>query len=302
MSTINEYYKGKGTAYLRKRSGGGMLPIGNASEISLAFNVSTQEMKDYENAGGGLADSIDSIESVSATIQLANLNPTNIALATAGKVSTEASTSVGAEEHTVIGAGTFIKLKKVPDTNETVTVDGVYLAWAATTEFTLGQIIENSGKLYECTQAGTTGGTFINYPEVGAEETDGSVKWKGLGDAPLYKDGTDYELKNGGILILDGGLTNGTEIKISYTSIDTRIVETLLEVGEEYELYFDGLNEARSGKPFLVTMHRVKIAPTDALPLIGDDYAQMSITVRCLKDETITGSQKSKYVKTEVAA
>jgi hypothetical protein len=35
---MNEYYKGKGTFYLCKRSGdGGLIPIGNATEISLAI-------------------------------------------------------------------------------------------------------------------------------------------------------------------------------------------------------------------------------------------------------------------------
>jgi len=245
----NEYFKGKGTMYLRKKNGsGGLLPVGNCSEIALAFSESKQEMKDYELAGGATADTSVSIESVSASVTLLNLNPDNIARVTAGVVSTVTGGAVSSESQTVAEVGAFVKLDKMPDTDIAVVVTG-------------------------------TGGT------------------------PVYVDGVDYEVRNGGIVaIAGGGLTAALNIEVSYTALSSRVVETLMEIGEEYEMYFDGLNEARSGKPFLLTAHRAKVNPTQGLPLISDDYASLQFTIDVLRDDTIVGTTKSKYVKMEVAA
>nr|WP_067285731.1 hypothetical protein [Marinobacterium profundum] len=243
----NEFYKGKGTGYLRNKAGSlGFLPIGNASAIDLAFALAKQEMQDYENQGGGTADSISSIESVSASITLLNLNPENIARVTAGASVAVAGGAVSAEVHTVASQGSFVKFLQVPDTDATITVTGP----SAT---------------------------------------------------PSYVEGTDYEIRNGGILILEGDIAAAAGLEITYTALASRTVEMLTEVGGEYEFYFDGLNEARSGKPVLLTAHRVKINPTTALKMISDDFADAPFTIDLLRDNTITGSEKSKYVKIEMA-
>ncbi|WP_010322152.1 hypothetical protein [Marinobacterium stanieri] len=244
----NEYFKGKGTGYLRKRSGtAGLLPIGNATEIAIAMSINTQQMRDYENAGGGLADQQDSIESMTATVTLANLNPENVARLTAGKATEVTGAAQSAESHTVGIQGSFVKFDFVPDMDDTVTV------------------------------------------------TD-------TGAATTYTEGTDYELKNGGLVVLEGAIADAADIEVSYTSLNSRTVETLLEVGEEYEFYFDGLNEARSGKPHLGTFHRCKLSPTQGLALITDDYGSAQFTITVLKDDTVSGSEKSKYAKIEMAA
>lgn len=245
----NEYFKGKGTMYLRKKSGtDGLLPVGNCSEIALALTTSKQEMKDYELAGGATADTIETIDSVSASVTLLNLNPENIARVTAGITSDVTGGAVTAEAHTVSAQGSFTRFDKIPDTSDTITVTG---------------------------PSGT----------------------------PTYVDGTDYEVRNGGIVIIDGGsITAASNIEVSYTAVNSRVVETLLEIGEEYEMYFDGLNEARSGKAVLLTGHRAKVNPTQGLPLISDDYASLQFTVDLLRDDTITGTTKSKYMKIESAA
>lgn len=245
----NEYFKGKGTMYLRNKSGaGGLLPIGNCSEIALAFTESKQVMKDYELAGGATADTISSIESVSASVTLLNLNPDNIGRVTAGLVSTVTGGAVASEAHTVTTQGALVKFDKVPDKDASISVTG-------------------------------TGGT------------------------PTYGDGTDYEFRNGGIVIIVGGaIADAAPIEVNYTALSSRVIETLLALGDEYEMYFDGLNEARSGKPVLVTAHRAKVNPTQGMPLISDDYASLQFTVDILRDDTITGTTKSKYIKVEMAA
>lgn len=245
----NEYFKGKGTMYLRRKSGTeGLLPVGNCSEIALALTTSKQEMKDYELAGGATADTIETIDSVSVSVTLLNLNPENIARVTAGTVTNVVGGSIVSEVHTVGAQGSFSRFGKVPDTSATITVTG---------------------------EAGT----------------------------PVYVDGVDYEVRNGGIIILEGGdIAANSEIEKSYTAVASRVVETLLEIGEEYEMYFDGLNEARAGKAVLLTAHRAKVNPTQGLPLISDDYASLQFTVDLLRDDTIVGTTKSKYIKMETAA
>lgn len=248
MSIIqNEFYKGKGTIYLRKKADTlGFLPIGNASAADVAFALSKQEMLDYENAGGGIADSVSVIESASISITLLNLNPVNIARVTAGTSTAVAGGAQAAESHTVASQGSFVKFDFVPDTADTISVTGP----SAT---------------------------------------------------PVYVEGTDYEVRNGGILILEGSIAAAAVIEATYTSVASSTVEMLTEVGGEYEFFFDGLNEARSGKPVLMTAHRVKINPTTALKLITDDFADTPFVIDLLRDNTITGAAKSKYVKIEMA-
>lgn len=303
---MNEYFKGKGTAYLRERAvSSGMLAIGNSSELSLAFNVSTQNMQDYENGGGGLADSVTSIDSAQATITITNLNPINIARATAGKLSEVEGGAVSAEEHIVPVKGSFLKFKKIPDMTKDVTVAQNLGAWAATAVVEEGAFIGAGTRYYQATVGGTTGGTEPSWPSTtGDTVVDGDVTWTDMGLLPAaFAEGTDYERRNGGILILDAStMIEGAGISLTYTSLKSRVVQSLLEVGKEYEMYFDGLNEARSGKPVLATLYRVKVNPTQALPLITDDYATLQITVDILKDESITGSDRSKYVQIEMAA
>lgn len=142
-------------------------------------------------------------------------------------------------------------------------------------------------------------GSFVKFDSV--PDTDQPITVTNSGASTTYVEGEDYEIKNGGIVILEGNITDGSTIEVNYESVDSRRVEMLLEIGEEYEFYFDGLNEARSGKPVLGTFHRCKINPTSSLPLISDDYTTAQFTVDILRDDTVSGSEKSKYAKIEMA-
>lgn len=126
------------------------------------------------------------------------------------------------------------------------------------------------------------------------------------GAVTTFVDGTDYEFRNGGIIVLAGGaiaaLPASTAIEISYTSLASFSVETLVLVGEEFEAYFDGLNEARSGKPVLLTGYRVKLNPTQSLSLISDGFASLAMSMDFLKDDSVTGTGKSKYIKLQMAS
>lgn len=113
-----------------------------------------------------------------------------------------------------------------------------------------------------------------------------------------YTEGTDYDISSAGITILAGGaISNGTALLVDYTPVAEDIVETLTTAAQSYSLVFEGLNEAQSGKPFIVKMHKVKFSPTSALDLIGDDFAGLEMTADVLADTSITTAGLSQYMK-----
>lgn len=115
--------------------------------------------------------------------------------------------------------------------------------------------------------------------------------------------GVDYEVVPGGINILEGGsppiVSDGDTVLITYTPAASNAIEALLNSGEEYEVYFAGLNEARSDKAVNVHGYRWKPGALANLPLIGDDYAGLELTGKLLKDTTKNGTSVSQYFKVQ---
>lgn len=107
----------------------------------------------------------------------------------------------------------------------------------------------------------------------------------------------NYERKRSGIYILPGaaGLAPGDDITIDYTPLPDDLIEALTEAGTEYELVFDGLNEADSGKPTLITCYRVQFSPAKSLDALGDNFGSLPMEGALLADESITGTGKSRY-------
>lgn len=97
------------------------------------------------------------------------------------------------------------------------------------------------------------------------------------------------------------GLTDGADITVSYTKLAGNSVEALTRSSDEYTLVFSGLNEARSGKPVVVTVHRLKFSPAKSLDLIADDFGKLEMEADALADATVVGADLSKFVKVEMA-
>ena len=87
---------------------------------------------------------------------------------------------------------------------------------------------------------------------------------------------------------------------MSYVSKAHNAVEMLTNSGDEYRLVFEGLNEASSDDPVLVTMHRCKFEPTSGLGFISDDFGSLSLAGDVLKDPAITAAGLSKFAKVEM--
>jgi len=115
--------------------------------------------------------------------------------------------------------------------------------------------------------------------------------------------GTDYEVRSGGIYIIPGGtILDDDDITITYTKAAADVVQALTTAGKEYQLVFDGLNEARSGKKTRVSAYRVKIGALSSLGLIGEEFAAMEVTGKLLKDTTKSGAGVSQYFRVEIQA
>jgi hypothetical protein len=121
--------------------------------------------------------------------------------------------------------------------------------------------------------------------------------------ATTLVENSDYIIEPGGIVPLAGGtntLANGDDLLITYTKANTDIVQALVNSGKEYEMLFDGLNEARSGKRTRVRAWRVKIGALQNLALIGEEYAAMEVSGKLLKDTSKVGANISQYFRVEI--
>lgn len=133
-----------------------------------------------------------------------------------------------------------------------------------------------------------------------AYDKDETVTVKTTGDLALVA-GTDYNLANGGIIVIGGGGIDDTGVKLTYQSLAQDVVEMLTNSGKEYELHFDGLNEANSGKAVHIVIHRLKFSPASGMDWLGDDFAELPLAFDMLADESITALGKSKYAKVTFA-
>lgn len=122
------------------------------------------------------------------------------------------------------------------------------------------------------------------------------------GATVTYTAGTDYEVRDGGLFIPSTStISNAATILVDYTGLAFDTVQALTQSAQEYEMFFEGLNEARSGKPVLVRAFRVKLGAAQNISLIGEDFAALEMSGKILQDTTKTGGL-SKYFTVRVAA
>jgi len=241
-------YIGKGSISVKQYgAAAGFMRIGNCSKLDLNFEEDVKDQLDYENAGGGLADTLSRIKNVTADLSAYSFSADNIALATRGTASAITSDTVTDEPHDAY-LGATVPFDHLPNLGSTITVKD---------------------------SAGTT----------------------------TYDVVDDYILTRAGIIITEGSsIGDGDAIKVTYTKLVADEIELLTSSASEYAILFDGLNEANSGKAVVITLYRNKFSPTSKLSAIGDDFGQIDLTAKVLKDPTITGSGLSQFAKIQMAA
>ena len=109
----------------------------------------------------------------------------------------------------------------------------------------------------------------------------------------------NYEPKRVGIFILADavGVTAGDDITVEYTPLAEDTVEALTVSGDEYYLFFDGLNEAASGKPVAVEAMRLNFSPMKSLGLVTTELGDVELEAEVLGDESVTAEDESKYFR-----
>lgn len=241
-------YSGKGKIYLRSTSGGGAMPIGNCSALTLAVETNSVTQPNYQEPGGGVANELQRVSNVNMSMTMLEFRPKNLEVALRGTVAEVTTGTVTDERHDAYANG-LIAFDHAPDKGETITV-------------TL--------------------------------DPDGTPS--------VLAAGTDYEVTGAGVVMLDSeNYTDGDEVGIDYTKVPGSVVEAMTGSGDEYELIFDGMNEAETDKAVVVRVHRVKWSPTSGLGFISEDFGELPLEGSVLVDSTKTGAGVSKYFKVTFA-
>lgn len=301
-------YIGVGKTYLREiGTTTGAIEVGNCSALNFGVTEEEKKLKDFTNPGGGTRNSVKRIDTVTASFTMHDINAANVARAVYGSVSAVTAGAVSSEAQTAY-PDALVSLANMPATTPAPTVVGGSGAAtrANTTAYALGAFIvpaTPNDYFYKVTTAGTSAGAPPTFPTViGQTVTDGTVVLTCAGKtAPVA--GTDYEVRGAGLFVQAGAvMAGGVPWAVSYTKAATDVVQALTTSGKEYELIFDGLNEARSGKRTRVTAFRVKPGALQSLALIGEEYGALEVTAEVLSDSSKVGAGVSKYFKVEIEA
>jgi hypothetical protein len=300
-------YLGSGQVYLREVGGAaGFLEAGNCSALSFGVTEDVKELKDFTQPGGGTYNEVKRISAVEASVTMHDLDGQNLARALYGSASALASQAVSNESALVYPAA-FSPFANLPQSSPTPTVvpaQATAPARANTTAYALNAYVvpvTSNGFYYKATAAGTSGGTIPTFPTViGQTVTDGTVTWTCAGRTSLVA-GTDYEVRSSGVFVYAGRTLAGETWTVGYTRVAADVVQALVSSGKEYEIVFDGLNEARSGKRTRITAYRVKLGAAQNLGLLGEDYAALEVTGKLLKDASKVGGI-SQYFRVEIEA
>lgn len=202
-------------------------------------------------------------------------------------------------QHTQVGGGNLDKIDRITKMGLSLTLseqrpaDMAMMLYGTTTAVAAATVTGEAQTAYE--------GALVMFDK----QPDVSVAYvvkNQAGDA-TYVAGTDYNVTQLGITIIaGGGISSGDVISVSYTALATNALEILVNSGFEYELVFEGLNEANGGVAQPVVLYRCKFSPAANLDLITSEFANPELSGEVLVDTSITGAGLSRYGKIWVPA
>ena len=304
MTTEYVPFQGRGPVRIGKYGTERLARIGNNSQLELAIAQSEINQIDFESEGGGEADSQDNITGVTAGMNILSFTAANIALGMRGLVVDAPGSQQTDEAHNCYQSDLCI-LNYNPDPAIAIAVAENGGTWAASTAYVADAVDpENASWLspgnnhiYKCTVAGTSDASEPTWPTNGGTVVDGTATWQDMGDVSSIALTTDYLMTRSGFIpTTTGKIVDGMPVKVTYTpDANHKIIDSLTQSGTEWKMVFDGMNFAKSNRPCTVIMHRVKFTPTTGLGFVSENYGEMPLSAKILKDDNISGSDKSKY-------
>ena len=111
--------------------------------------------------------------------------------------------------------------------------------------------------------------------------------------------GTDYLINPHGLTVLSAKIT-AAGVKVSYTPKAGSAIHLLAGSGQEWEIHIAGLNDAQSGAPYSVRIHRAKFGLSSEFALLSQDYTKLSPPLEILADDTVIGEGISKFVRMDI--
>lgn len=119
LTTSTRSFVGKGKWFIAPKAAGvqsgALLRVGNVSAASFAISEDIIEVKDYENAGGGVKDSQSRISKVEGSFTIYDYSPENLALSIRGTKTVVTTGAISAEAHNDVFAGSFLPFAYIPD-------------------------------------------------------------------------------------------------------------------------------------------------------------------------------------------
>lgn len=289
MAVIDYSYLGSGRTYLRNTALAlGFVEVGNASVLNFAVTEALKTLKDFQNPGGGTRNEVRRIDAVECSMTLHDLNPENIALATFGSYATQlADVAKTNQSMGSIGfKGGFVPFPQFYKTSVAPVVRAKNGRTAAARANSAAVALNAylvpaapNGYFYKVSVAGTTAGAPPAFGTVvGGTTVDGTATLTNMGKI-LLAAGTDYDLLNGGILLKSAAeYTNGEELESDYTTVGQDLVQALVKSAQTFEMFFDGVNEARSGKRASVRAFKITFGAAQNIGLIGEDHAALQLS------------------------
>ena len=200
------------------------------------------------------------------------------------------SSEISLPDYTTPGGGTDSSITRITAMNVSYTAHhfnkaNIARALRATvTDKVAGTVVEEEHTAY----VGALVKTFFPKPS-------SVVVKNGAGDVTYVVD-EDYLLSDAGIEVLESGdIADGSAITISYAYPAHADIQAMTQSNKKFRQVFVGLNEARTGKPMIVDVHRISHSPA-SLGLIGDDFGSMEFNGKAEKDPTKVGTDISQYL------
>jgi hypothetical protein len=258
--------------------------IGNVSGLSHAPTVDRQAATDYTSVEGGQWVDDEQLTEIALSGTLYDLDHRNIARAMRASNTLVAAGTVTTEPHSAT-QGAQIRTA-YPSPSE-VTITCTAGAWAAATEYDLGDMVLDADVVYECTTAGESGGSEPTWDdEAGATTSDGTVTWTSRGTFAAVA-GTDYEVRPAGLMIAaGGGIPDGCPVNVAYSYGEHRRLEPMQGSTDYHVVVLELTNAINTSKKLRVTYHRVRGSVETTLELITDGLTTIPLSVRCLRDAT----------------